>query len=425
MLQKTSALFSGLGFVALGAFILSACSDTIDSTKSPGDIACVPSITATGFGDECGDSNRETQFSEADAGFGSEEDAEPLRPGVAEADARAEPEEDSSISGDAQLGFDLQDPQYEEPQSSAEQGTPRQLCPDRAEANDERMSAFPLSLSSGCSEPVVSEVGGTGLGDCARNPCLCGSALNLAACGPDDPDYHSVDLVIGDQAWLIVDFEEPVVPNHDVTIIGTDPNGLFISNYEWLFEGGESARRFIAAVPAAIPAQDSGRAVGTYTVAVLSNEGQHEYDVSAASRSQGRDCIGDPWDAEFEDYRASDPSEQTCRRAECTLGDEEVAGQLCQWDHQDVFRYQTTTEQRVRFRVEWDNPVVRSLRARLFHDDESCVESGCPIAEREAKVGVPFTLESETLTLAPGIYQVAVSGDLPTAFRVRALQADE
>ena len=295
-------------------------------------------------------------------------------------------------------------------------------------------------------------------------PCECLHMTDLGACGmettadiPGDPDWHTFRLLRGDRAWVRVIFGGDVAAEGQVLVkIAAPPRDNVSCTIDahctaggcvagvcrpiiggsaghWLdLDGDLKSETYELDLGFSVTAEGDSSVVGTYFLQVWAAGTipipDFPYEVIVQVTPDNRRCLHDNWDDDWPDYHlpceagdagCSPGSEDICTKASCTFpnGDPpEVLYNICQWDRQDVFRYQLTggpADRRIT--VTWDTSEDTNVgSATLWRTDGGSVPQCIGVVPKDSS----STNAANFTNLASGTYQLVVSNNIALKYRI-------
>ena len=176
------------------------------------------------------------------------------------------------------------------------------------------------------------------------NCCDCHLQNRLAACGNDDIDFYSFDLLKGDTATILVIPEEDAAPR-DLFIRLINPDSTERSVGPTVDHPDEN----VVVIGGADNVIGDPRIIVPYHLSVRSATGDTVlYRIIVQIDADSRGCPADAWDAQWNNYLEDVGSERECTHAQCTVGPSTVGppanldaaqGYLCPWDATDVVKH--------------------------------------------------------------------------------------
>lgn len=383
-------------------------------------------------------------------------DIEPDQDAASDPDVESDPDEQDRVDGP----FREVDPLYDVADVEDEDVfVPPVFCPfDHLEADSPNNTFETASVVS--SGPVMGTVGLRGADDrealacgdlafqdlnafnrCTVGGCECEIITELAVCGVDDPDYHTFDVIAGDNVFVRVTFEEPftvedvsgalLAPPTGVTCGDVsaceDGEGCFDSDCRpiidgaWRNTGGDAQNDTLEF--AGLDSFADGDPLANYVLQVNANSEVH-YSILVEVDPTGRSCLHDDWDLDWTDHTADGDSEcddDSCQLEPGDSGDDDpptIVANICEWDGEDHFRHVVESGGGVsrRFDVIWDLASDATVIATFYP------ESG-ESEPYELKIDHLLRLEfcaGSPSALADGTHRIVVTSDEPVAVKVSA-----
>ena len=174
--------------------------------------------------------------------------------------------------------------------------------------------------------------------------CDCHLENQLAACGNDDIDFYSFNLLKGDTATILVIPEEGSAPR-DLLVRLINPDASerpVVPSMDYPDEN-------VVVVGGADNIIGDPRIIVPYHLSVRSATGDTVlYRIIAQVDADSRGCPADVWDADWHNYLEDVGSERECTHSLCTVDPSTLGppasldaaeGYLCPWDATDVVRH--------------------------------------------------------------------------------------
>ena len=330
---------------------------------------------------------------------------------------------------------------------------PTEYCPDAREEhvvgeqnfadNNVMERATPLTDSLLLGELVA--CGENAIGACesscdtsACNPespngcscCDCHLEERLSACGNDDIDYYSFNLLKGDTATIRVIPEEDAEPR-DLLVRLHNPD----TSERPVVPSMDFPDVNVVVVGGADNVIGDPRIIVAYHLSVRSaTGGTVPYRIISQIDSDSRGCPADPWDSPWDNYLEDVGSERECTHELCTVEHsytspaparlDAAEGFLCPWDTTDVVRHVVDVDHTSReVQILWTSSMTR-LTGILYRIPPSGTreEIGrlCESDSDEDCAGTTASTRSIKRRfddLRAGTYQLVITGDNLTEAR--------